>query len=648
MVRVKLPRMRFAVSPGPITDDDASVRAALDGADPHALLVAVAHATGDQSILRDDLRPDQLQLLIPNAGLSPDQVAEARDLAAAALVAHRDAGSPPPPPLSPGDLPELLGFLAGETGPDMTRLLREELQLDSADLRAPDWHAAEIAPDRHLRIAIVGAGMSGIVAAHRLVQAGLDVVILDKNDEVGGTWLENTYPGCRVDVPSHLYSYSFLQTVDWPQPFSSQEVLLEYFRSCVDELGLREHIRLGTEVLGARFDDIAERWEVRTRTAGQEGIEHFDVVVSAVGQLNQPQMPAIAGIHRFAGESFHSARWRHDLDLSGRHVTVIGTGASAAQFIPEVAEVAAELTVYQRTPPWLIPTPDYHDEIPDGLRWVLRHLPDYVHWNRLWLFWRTHEGLLPAAEVDPDWWAEHDDSVSMLNEFVRQMLVGHLGAEVTDPEILAKVQPNYPPIAKRALRDNGAYTRALQADNVEIVTDQIAEITEKGVRTVDGTERPADVIVYGTGFQASKFLTPMRVTGRNNADLHERWGGDARAYLGITVPEFPNLFLLYGPNTNIVINGSIIYFSECEAHYIVDSVRTLLESRCRSLECRTDVHDAYNERIDEGNRRMAWGASEVNSWYKNASGRVAQNWPFSLIEYWQQTRRVNPDDYIWR
>jgi 4-hydroxyacetophenone monooxygenase len=261
------------------------------------------------------------------------------------------------------------------------------------------------------------------------------------------------------------------------------------------------------------------------------------------------------------------------------------------------------------------------------------------------LFWRTHEGLLPAARVDPEWQPQ-DRSVSAPNEFVRLLLSAYLEAEFEGhPEILAKVLPAYPPIAKRIIRDNGIWAATLKRPNVTLITEPIERVTAHGIETADGVNHDVDVVIYGTGFQASEFLTPMRVTGRDGTDLHQHWKGDARAYLGITVPGFPNLFCLYGPNTNIVINGSIVFFSECEVRYILESMRLLLKGGYRSLDCRRDVHDAFNQRIDEANRQMAWGASTVNSWYKNRTGRVAQNWPFSLLEYWQQTQAPDPTDY---
>ncbi len=639
--------MRLNPDPIAITDDDATIRNAVASAVPAPLLAAIAQVTGRLELLRDDLRPDPSNMLDPTGGLSPAQVAEIQRVAVDALIDLRDSGARAALPEA-ADLARLIEYLAGGTvDPAYVPLLREELAL-GGDERSPSWHRREVAADRDFRVLVVGAGMSGIVAAHRLQQAGIDFEIVDKNTEVGGTWWENRYPGCRVDIPNHFYSYSFAQTNEWPSYFSTQPVLFEYFRSCAEAFGLMPHLRLGTEVVGAQWDADAQRWNVQLRAVdGTESTTMANAIISAVGQLNRPKWPDIDGIDQFAGESFHSARWDHDVDLTGKRVAVIGTGASAAQFIPHVADAAEHLTVFQRTPPWLAPNENYQAEIPEGLGWVLRHVPEYARWERLWIFWRTHEGLLPAAVVDPEWQPQ-DRSVSALNDMIRMFFESMYETFVPDEELRAKVVPQYPPIAKRIVFDNGVYFQTLCRDDVELCTETITEICEKGIRTAGGAERAFDVIIYGTGFQASKFLSPMKIEGVGGADLHERWDGDARAYLGIVVPEFPNLFLMYGPNTNIVINGSIIYFSECETNYIVESIKLLLDADASSMECRSDVHDRYNDWIDAGNRSMAWGASSVNSWYKNQHGRVAQNWPYSLLEYWQQTRTPNPDDYIMR
>src|SRR5439155_13663394 len=314
----------------------------------------------------------------------------------------------------------------------------------------------------------------------------------------------------------------------------------------------------------ATWSEADRRWTLQVRNRdGRDETVVADAVISAVGQLNRPLYPEIEGRDSFAGPSFHSARWDHSIDLRDKRVAVIVTGASAVQFIPEIAPRVGELLVFQRTPPWFGPTEDYHAVVAPGLRWLYAHVPSYSEWNRFHIFWKMGDGVLPGVRVDPDW-EPKDHAVGLFNDILRQLLTGYLDSEFADrPDLRDKVLPSYPPGAKRLLRDNGVWARTLKRENVELITETIREITPDGVVTADGVAHDVDVVIYGTGFQASKFLTPMTVTGRGGVDLHEHWDGDARAYLGMTVPGFPNLFCLYGPNTNIVINGSIIYFSEC-------------------------------------------------------------------------------------
>jgi 4-hydroxyacetophenone monooxygenase len=446
-------------------------------------------------------------------------------------------------------------------------------------------------------------------------------------------------------VSSQFYSYSFAQKNDWPKYFSPQAVLLDYFRDVAQEHGIRENIRFCSEVQEMRWDDERALWSLRLRTPVGEDTMEVNAVVGATGQLNRPRMPNIEGMDTFGGPTFHSARWNHSIDLRGKRVAVIGTGASAAQFVPEIARVVAQLDVYQRTPGWFVPVPNYHADVPAGLSWLLTHVPNYMHWYRFWTFWLTTDGLLPAATVDESW-PNMAQSVSMENEALRLLLTAYLQGQFGDrPDLAAKVQPTYPPASKRMILDNGIWAETLKRDNVELITDPIARITETGVVTADGTHRDADVIVYGTGFTASDFLMPMTVIGRGGIDINKQWDGTARAYMGVVVPNFPNFFMLYGPNTNIVVNGSITYFSECEVQYVMGCLRMLFAGEHRAFDCKQDVHDAYNARIDAGNKLRAWGVSSVNTWYKNAKGHISQNWPFNAIEYWQQTREPNLEDF---
>ena len=433
------------------------------------LLPALAYATGDLSLLRDDLRPNALMLALPQGGLDEGQLAAARELALQALARFRDNGSQPAPPPTDDDVLKIMEFAVD--GSDMESylpLLEEELAILGEDRRAPDWRAG----DDGFQVAIVGAGMSGLLIAHRLQQAGIPFVIFEKNADVGGTWYENSYPGCRVDNPNHNYSYSFAQRHDWPLHFSTQDVLLDYLCRCADAFGLREHIRFNTEVVAATWSENDLTWTVRVRPSdGAEESIVAGAVVSAVGQLNRPSYPDIPGRESFAGPSFHSARWDHDLDLRGKRVAVIGTGASAVQFIPEIAPDVGELLVFQRTPPWFGPTPDYHDPVSPGQQWLYSHVPSYSEWNRFWIFWRMGDGALANVRVDDDF-EPKGPAISAVNDFARMMLTEYINMEFADrPDLLPHVVPTYPVGAKRMLRDNGVWAGALKRENVQLITD---------------------------------------------------------------------------------------------------------------------------------------------------------------------------------
>ena len=616
-----------------ITDDDAAIAAALADAHIPSLLCALVHLTGDASHLRDYPRPAYTFFGDGQGDLDAAAQQRARALGVRLLGELRDGKRLPRRP-SADDVRTAMDFIAGADIPaHYAPFLTEELALDGPHARdARVTIDAPAAAKAAFPVIVIGAGMSGLLAGIALKRAGLPFTILEEHADVGGTWWANTYPGCRVDTPNHLYSYSFEPAADWPLRFSTQGLLQGYFAGIADRYGLREHIRFGVRVAECTWHDGA--WQVAL--AGGETLT-ARAVISAVGQLNQPRLPDIAGIGDFAGPAFHSARWDHGVDLTGKRVAVIGTGASAFQFVPEIATTVGALTVFQRTPPWIAPSPDYHAPVAGGKQWALRHIPFYQNWYRFWLFWMLTDGILAAVQRDPEWVGE--GSISAVNAELRGMLEEHIGAQVEDrPDLLGKLIPGYAPGGKRMLLDNGVWVAALKRPNVELVTDAIARIVPAGVELASGRVVEADVLIYGTGFHASKFLTPMRVTGEGGQDLHTRWGDEARAYLGITVPGFPNFFAVYGPNTNIVVNGSIVFFSECAVNYILGCLKLLVEDGAQALSPKAAVHDAYNLRVDAANATMAWGQPGVDSWYKSASGRVSQNWPFALVDYWSATR----------
>jgi 4-hydroxyacetophenone monooxygenase len=634
-----------------MTDRDQALDDALQAAHLPALVLSLVHLTGDASYLKPEWKPAYSPFDRGETGITPQAQNDIRAEAKRVITAYLDGAANPTAELSPATVRQMMDFIAGAEIPDhYGDFLMDELALKGASTKDPRWDAPELkAKARRLKVLVIGAGMSGILTGIRLSQAGVSYEIIDKNADVGGTWLENTYPGCRVDSSNHMYSYSFEPNHQWPNHFSPQPVLLDYFRGVAAKYGLRDKIRFETTVVDMTFDEARSHWRVHLRD--KEGVETWveaDAVVTAVGQLNRPKYPDIPGRETFKGESFHSAEWRHDIDLTGKKVCVIGTGASAFQFVPEIVDKVAGLTVFQRTPPWGFPTPHYHEAVPEGMKWLLENVPFYDKWYRFFLFWMATDGLLAGVTADPDWDGP-TTAVSGANLMFREMIAAAIQMQVGPAtHLLDKVIPTYPVGGKRALLDNGVWIEALKRDHVELVTDPITEITAEGVVTADGTLHAADVIIYGTGFHASKFLWPMRIIGRGGVELHDKWDGDPRAYLGMTVPGFPNLFMIYGPNTNIVVNGSIIFFSECSVRYITGCLKLLAETGAASLEVRQDVHDAFNVRVDDGNKLMAWGSPHVNSWYKNDKGRVTQNWPFALVDYWRATIAPDPADFVLR
>ncbi|MCD4526265.1 NAD(P)/FAD-dependent oxidoreductase [Nocardioides sp. cx-173] len=478
-----------------------------------------------------------------------------------------------------------------------------------------------------IRIVVIGAGFGGLGAVHALTQAGLtDVTVLERADEVGGVWRDNTYPGAACDVPSPLYSWSWAVNPGWTRRYARQPEILDYLRGTAERAGLLAHVRTGVEVTALSYDEAECVWHVETADGTTYDAE---VVVSAVGQLSNPAIPRLPGAETFAGPAFHSAQWRHDVDLRGARVAVVGTGASAIQLVPGIVDDVAAMTVFQRSAPYVIPKPD------QGYRPVHHRAFERFPWllaaeRRSW-FWLTELYNAALGGVSP---------VSRpLLATVRAVWRLTLRRQVTDPELRRRLVPEYRLGCKRLLFSNDWYP-ALARDHVDVVTDAVAEVEPGGVRTADGRLHEADVLIWGTGFAATEFLAPMRVTGVGGADLHDLWRDGARAHLGMSVPGFPQLFCIYGPNTNLG-GSSIIAMMEAQAGYVAEVARRLADGGPRALAVRPEVAQAYDREMQSRLRRSAWAGCD--NWYADGT-RITTNWPGLVDEYRARTAHVDWDE----
>jgi 4-hydroxyacetophenone monooxygenase len=634
----------------PITDDDATIAAALEDVSIPTLMLSLVHMTGDASLIRGALKPQGLFLNEVQGYMSEPDKAEVRRIASDVIRTYRDSGCQLPAPPTAELISEMMSWLVCEDVPaEYVPMMLEEMELDGADVRRVEI-GADPAARAAFPVVVVGCGQSGLLAGIRLQEAGIPFTIIEKNPEVGGTWFENSYPGCRVDVGNHFYCYSFEPSDQWTEYFAQQPEIQSYFADVMHRHEIDRHIRWNTEVVSAAWRDDTGVWEVVVRTAdGNEETTTARALISAVGQLNRPSLPDIPGIDDYAGESFHSARWDHSVDYRGKRVAVVGAGASGFQIVPAIAEDVAELAVFQRTAQWMFPNPNYHEKVGPGVQWALRHLPFYGRWYRFLLFWPGCDGGLAAARVDPTW-PHQDRAVSEVNDLTREIFTAWITEQVgDDAALLAKVIPDYPATGKRTLQDNGSWLRALKRDNVELVREGIDHIDARGLVTASGARYDVDIIVFATGFQANKFLWPMNITGRDGAVLAEQWGDEPSAYLGITVPNFPNLFCMYGPGTNLAHGGSLIFHSECQIRYITRCIKALVEGEHRSMEPRLDVHDAYYERTQRELDGLVWSQPSItHSWFKNSKGRIHVLSPWRLVDYWTWTRAPDLDDFVTR
>ncbi len=479
----------------------------------------------------------------------------------------------------------------------------------------------------HVDHLIVGAGFAGLCAAIKLQEAGeTDFVVIERGSDVGGTWRDNTYPGAACDVPSQLYSYSFAPNPDWSMSFSPQPEIQAYIKRVADESGTLDRFVFDTALEDATWDDDAQRWTVRTSGATYSA----RTVISGAGALSSPKLPDIAGIESFGGEVFHTARWNHDVDLTGKRVAIIGTGASSIQIVPAIQEKVAHLDVYQRTAPWVIPRNDRSYSALERL--ALKKVPGLQRLYRTGIYW-AREGYVPAFTMAPK-----------LALPAQKMAEANIRKSIKDPALRKAVTPDYQIGCKRILISN-TYYPALAADNCDVVTDPIAEVTSTGIVTADGTARDIDVLIIATGFYATEFPIAQQITGRNGQRLADRWdSGGASAFKGSTVAGFPNLFLLVGPNTGLG-HSSMVFMIESAVAYVVDALRTMRRESYTSVEVTEEAERSWSASIQRRMKRTVWSAGGCASWYLDKHGNNTALWPRSTFAFRGETASFDPDAY---
>ena len=620
-----------------------NISLAIKSASFPVLAATLVHVVGDIKIL-DDLPKPKMAMLGEIQGYFTEQDKQLIKSIALPLLEKyfldtelKDFYIP-----SDDEMHKIMNYIVGaEVSEDYVPMMLDEL-----NLRISKPIKNIVAPNKRdmkdFSALIIGAGMSGILMGIKLAEKGIPFKIYEKNSSVGGTWADNTYPGCRVDIANHFYSYSFEENHQWSQYFSQQPELEQYFQTCFDKYDLAGMTQFNTEVSAMTFDDSSNLWSIQSINDGSEDSEEFNLVISCVGQLNQPKIPEINGLELFGGNIFHSARWPKDDQITGKKVAVIGSGASAFQIVPSIADQCDELTVFQRSAPWMFPNPDYHRDVEDGKKWLLENLPGYSRWYRFLLFWPGSDQLLDSLFIDPEWQGG-ESSINETNDQMRQIFTDAMLGQLQDKSLIPKVIPNYPPFGKRMLQDNGAWLQSLQKDNVRIFTNEIQELTPRGILS-NNKLHEFDTIILATGFKAQEFFTPICING-GDGFFNDQYGDSPQSYLGIAFDTLPNFFSTYGPGTNLAHAGSIIFNSECQVKYICSAIDYILENNIKHLKVKQDVVASYQEKLEARLNQMVWQHPNVSSWYQNSKGKVVTTSPWRLIEYWKWTKKFEASDY---
>ena len=616
-----------------------TLESALDSASFPVVAALLVHFTGDISILEKLPRPNQAVLGEIQGFLSEDDKQTIKKIALKEIskfFSNHEVNDIYVP--SNEELNKMMSFIVGENvSPDYIPMMLRDLNITSQDLK-PSLGTAKSS----LEVLIIGAGMSGILAAIKLAERGIKFKIYEKNINLGGTWFENQYPGSRVDIANHFYSYSFEENHQWSEHFSQQPELLDYFKRCFDKYDIQKNTYFETQVTDMKFDDLTKMWEVTSIHNENSNKEVINIVLSCVGQLNQPKIPDIKGIDEFQGNMFHSSKWPDDDVIVGKKVAVVGSGASAFQIVPSIAKYCEQLTIFQRSPPWMFPNPKYHEQVDEEKKWLLENLPYYSRWYRFLLFYPGSDQLLDSLFVDPSW-KERSDSINQQNDEMRELFTSAMLAQISDKSLIDKVIPNYPPFGKRMLQDNGAWLEALHLPNVTLLAEEVTRMSSRGIVSSEN-DYEFDTVVFATGFKAQDFFYPIEIDG-GVGSFNNIYKDSPQSYLGITFSSIPNFFAMYGPGTNLAHAGSIIFNSECQINYICSAIEFMLNNNHKSIRVKPKIEKEYQDRFDDRHKEMVWQHEGVSSWYQNSKGKVVTTSPWRLVEYWNWTNNFNADEY---
>ncbi|WP_404366296.1 flavin-containing monooxygenase [Sphingomonas sp. MMS24-J45] len=621
------------------TLDLALLRQGVEEANIPALLLCLIQLTDDARWMQDPFVPRRGRGLDDNdsGGFSDDLQRTIRDAAYDAILAWSNGAPFALPRPTNARLAEMLGLAMSEPVPEeYGDVVAFSMQFDTP----PPPAVAK----RPLKAIVIGGGISGMCAGIELSRAGIDYVIFEKNDDFGGTWWENRYPGCGVDTPNLTYTFS-CKPADWEHYFPLQGEIEAYLLETARSFGLYDHASFGTKVDRAEWIAAESKWRVTTTDGGGHSETHeADIVMSAVGILNIPKYPHIPGLDSFTGEVLHTSNWRDDVDLTGKRVAVIGNGASGMQVAPAIADQVAEMTIFARSKQWIAPFPQFRKPVPEGVRYLMRVFPLYRRWVEQRLSWTFNDRVHGTLTRDPEW-SDPSRSINAVNDGHRQFFTRYYEEQLGDrQDLLPLVLPDYPPFLKRMLLDNGWF-RTLRKPHVRLIPEHLAEVRGDTLVAASGEEVQADAIILATGFQTTNVLGSYEVIGRDGLVLREVWDGDnAAAYLGTLVPGFPNFFILLGPNVGAGHGGSMIRNIENQAHYAMRIIDSLLEHDAASVEVREDVYRSYVAKLDAAHEKLVWTHPGAENWYRNSRGRIIAITPWRNDAFWRMTRAADPED----